>query len=98
MTQPNMYKRHRIPPEIIQKARWFYYSFNLGHRDVEDLLGNEGNREDPIKMLDMVNVSVHIKRPVEVARRKPCKDFEKYESLFVELRELLLRCCLPGNL
>ena len=34
-----MYKRHRIPWEIIQYAEWVYYRFNHSHRDVEVLLG-----------------------------------------------------------
>jgi len=34
----NTYKRHRFPPDIISYAVWLYYSFNLSHRDVEDLL------------------------------------------------------------
>jgi putative transposase len=33
-----MYKRHRFPPEIVQHAVWLYCRFNLGHRDIEDLL------------------------------------------------------------
>ena len=34
----NTYKRHRFPPDIISYAVWLYYRFNLGHRDIEDLL------------------------------------------------------------
>ena len=32
------YKRHRFPLDIIAYAVWLYHRFNLGHRDVEDLL------------------------------------------------------------
>jgi putative transposase len=38
----NTYKRHRFPPEIISYAVWFYYRFNLSHRDIEDLLAERG--------------------------------------------------------
>ena len=37
-----MYKRHRLPPEIIQHAVWLYHRFNLSTRDVEDLLAERG--------------------------------------------------------
>ncbi len=37
-----MYKRHRFPPEIIQYAVWLYHRFNLSHRDIEDLLAQQG--------------------------------------------------------
>ena len=42
MTQSRMYKRHRFPPEIIQYAVWLYHRFNLGHRDVKDLMSHRG--------------------------------------------------------
>jgi putative transposase len=32
------FKRHRFPPDIISYAVLLYYSFNLSHRDIEDLL------------------------------------------------------------
>jgi transposase-like protein len=35
-------KRHRFPLEIIQHAVWLYHRFNLGHRDIEDLLAARG--------------------------------------------------------
>jgi putative transposase len=38
----NLYKRHRIPPEIIQYAVWLYYRFNLSYRDIEDMLAERG--------------------------------------------------------
>jgi len=38
----NLYKRYRFPSEIIQYAVWFYHSFNLSHRDIEDLLAERG--------------------------------------------------------
>ena len=37
-----MYKRHRLPPEIIQYAVWLYHRFKLSHRDIEDLLAERG--------------------------------------------------------
>ena len=36
------YKRHRFPPDIISYAVWLYYRFNLGQRDIEDLLAERG--------------------------------------------------------
>ena len=38
----NLCKRHRFPPAIIQYAVWLYHRFNLGHRDIEDLLAERG--------------------------------------------------------
>ena len=38
----NTYKRHRFPPDVISYAVWLYYSFNLSHRDIEDLLAERG--------------------------------------------------------
>jgi transposase-like protein len=32
------YRRHRLPPVIIQHAVWLYLRFTLGYRDVEELL------------------------------------------------------------
>ena len=37
----NTYKR-RFPPDIGSYAVWFYYRFNLSHRDIEDLLAERG--------------------------------------------------------
>ncbi len=38
----NIYKRHRFPPQIISYAVWLYHRFSLSHRDVEDLLAEQG--------------------------------------------------------
>jgi len=38
----NIYERHRFPPDIISYAVWLYYRFNLGHRDIEDPLAEQG--------------------------------------------------------
>jgi putative transposase len=38
----NIYKRHRLPPDIISYAAWLDYRFNLSHRDIEDLLAERG--------------------------------------------------------
>ena len=38
----SLYKRHRVPPQIIQYAVWLYFRFNLSHRDMEDLLAERG--------------------------------------------------------
>jgi putative transposase len=32
------YRRHRLPPDVIQHAVWLYLRFTLSYRDVEDLL------------------------------------------------------------
>ena len=42
MNRSKMYKRYRFPPEIIQITIWLYHRFNLGHRDIEDLLAKRG--------------------------------------------------------
>jgi putative transposase len=36
------YKRHQLPPGIINYAVWLYYRFNLSQRDMEDLLAERG--------------------------------------------------------
>ncbi len=36
------YKLHRCPPEIISYTVWLCFSFNLSHRDIEDLLAKRG--------------------------------------------------------
>ena len=38
----NPYKRYRFPPEIIQYTVWLYHRFNLSHRDIEDMLAEQG--------------------------------------------------------
>ena len=38
----SIYKRHRLPPDIISYAVWLYYRFNLSHRDIEHLLAERG--------------------------------------------------------
>jgi transposase-like protein len=35
----DLYKRHRLPPEIIAYAVWLYYRFALSFRDVEEFIG-----------------------------------------------------------
>ena len=39
---PFCYRRHRFPPEIIQRAIWLYLRFTLSYRDVEELLAERG--------------------------------------------------------
>ena len=39
---PLCYRRHRLPPEIIQHAIWLYLRFTLSYRDVEELLAERG--------------------------------------------------------
>lgn len=38
----NTYRHHRLPTDIISYAVWLYYSSNLSHRDIEDLLAERG--------------------------------------------------------
>jgi len=38
----SLYKRYRVPSEIIPYAVWLYPRFNLSHRDIEDLLAERG--------------------------------------------------------
>ena len=37
-----IYSRHRFHPDIIRRAVWLYFRFNLSFRDVEDLLAERG--------------------------------------------------------
>ena len=37
-----LYQCHRFPSEIIQHAVRLYHRFNLSHRDIEDLLAENG--------------------------------------------------------
>lgn len=40
--QPNSFKRHRFPSDVIRLGVWLYYRFTLSMRDVEDLLAERG--------------------------------------------------------
>ncbi|ETW92507.1 MAG: transposase IS6, partial [Candidatus Entotheonella factor] len=35
---PERYKNHRYPPEIISHAVWLYFRFTLSYRDVEEMM------------------------------------------------------------
>ena len=39
---PERYKNHRFPGEIISHGVWLYYRFTLSYRDVEELLCERG--------------------------------------------------------
>ena len=39
---PQRYKNHRFPPEIISHAVWLYFRFTLSYRDVEEMLFARG--------------------------------------------------------
>jgi transposase-like protein len=41
-TDPDLYKRHRYPTEIVAPAVWIYFRFPLSYRDVEELLAAHG--------------------------------------------------------
>jgi putative transposase len=41
---PEYYKNHRFPPEIISHAVWLYFRFTLSYRDVEEMLLARGIR------------------------------------------------------
>ena len=38
----SIYARHRFHPDIIKRAVWFYFRFNLSLRDVEELMIERG--------------------------------------------------------
>ena len=43
MRQPSpLYRRYRVPGELISRAVWLYYRFLLSYRDVEELLAERG--------------------------------------------------------
>ena len=39
---PERYKNHRFPGEIISHGVWLYYRFPLSYRDVQELLFEHG--------------------------------------------------------
>jgi len=41
-TRPNLYIRHRFPPEIISHCVWLYFRFSPSYRDVELLMAERG--------------------------------------------------------
>src|SRR5262245_17254703 len=41
-TDPERYKNHRFPGEIIRHGVWLYYCFPLSYRDVQELLFERG--------------------------------------------------------
>jgi putative transposase len=36
------YKRHRLPPDIINHASWLDYRLNVSHQEIEDMLAERG--------------------------------------------------------
>jgi len=38
----SIYTRHRFHPDIISRAVWMYFRFNLSFRDVEELMTERG--------------------------------------------------------
>jgi putative transposase len=42
VANPQRYKHHRFPPEIISHAVWLYYRFTLSYRDVEEMMFARG--------------------------------------------------------
>ncbi len=38
----SIYHRHRFPPDVIKRAVWLYFRFNLSFRDVEELMAERG--------------------------------------------------------
>ena len=40
--EPDRYRRHRFPAEIISHAVWLYHTFSLSFRDIELLLAERG--------------------------------------------------------
>lgn len=38
----SIYSRHRFPPDVIKRAVWLYFRFNLSFRDVEELMAERG--------------------------------------------------------
>jgi len=38
----SIYSRHRFHPDIIKRAVWLYYRFNLSFRDVEEMMAERG--------------------------------------------------------
>lgn len=54
--------------------------------DVDELLNELGGLDDDITTLRHVKPRGEIARPDEVAERKPCTDFERFEPLFKEVR------------
>jgi putative transposase len=39
---PERYKNHRFPGEIISHGVWLYYRFSLSYRDVQEILLERG--------------------------------------------------------
>ena len=42
MKKPNIYTRHRFPPEIINQCVRLYYRFSLSFRDIELMMAKRG--------------------------------------------------------
>ena len=43
VANPERYKNHRFPPEIISRAVWLYFRFTLSYRDVEEMMFARGS-------------------------------------------------------
>ena len=46
-THTKAYRGFRFPGEVISHGVWLYHRFTLSFRDVEELLGEAGNRRHP---------------------------------------------------
>ena len=44
---PERYKNHRFPGEIISHGVWLYYRFPLSYRDVQETAVRARHRRDP---------------------------------------------------
>ncbi|MGB1257998.1 MAG: GIY-YIG nuclease family protein, partial [Thiolinea sp.] len=56
--------------------------------NIEDLLGDDplgllnGNKSNDESIFQLRNIPENIEMPEKIAKRKPCKDFDKFEALF----------------
>jgi putative transposase len=87
----NTYKRHRFPHDIISYAVWFYYRFNLSHRDIEDLLTERGIivTQESIRLCYPKNSlrsrgRLCIKFGALYARRLKCKHLGYGDTFFID--------------
>ncbi len=81
------YRRHRLPPLIIQHAVWLYVRFTLSYRDVEELLAERGIdvSNETIRRWVLKFGRLYAQR---LRRSRPTPDDQWYfDEIFISIRE-----------
>ena len=64
---------------VVEKSREIYESIMA-----EEMMDDDLEEDDPNDIFTLRNVPKTIDMPEQIARRKPCEDFDRFEPLFVQ--------------